>query len=258
MSASAAGIGPPTGHGATGPDPPAGRNSLALQALDTATELFELSSTMPSAVLRRAADGIATGVPGCGGATLSIFQGRRPLLVTATHSELAELVEWQIAHGSGPTLWALEHDLEARIADTLGDTEWPRYAARAAARAVRCTHTIVLRDGDRSITGTQYALRPGGISPDDVQYAETVAYCALAALRSFDELEDARTTVRQTRDMLAGRLEIEQAKGMLMQATGCDADAAFGELARASQDNQRKVSEVARLLIERRPPRGAQ
>jgi hypothetical protein len=225
-----------------------------LEALDTATELFHLSSTMPSAVLRRAADGIATAVPGCGGATLSIFRDRRPVVITATHSELAELIEWQIAHGSGPTLSALEHRREARITDTLAESAWPLYAARAAARAIRCTHTIVLRDGDRSITGTQYSLRPNGISPDDGQYAETVAYCALAALRSFDELEDARTTVRQTRDMLAGRLEIEQAKGMLMQATGCDADTAFGELARASQADHRKVSEVARLLIQGRAP----
>ena len=52
-----------------------------------------------------------------------------------------------------------------------------------------------------------------------------------------------------TRKAQAGPL-IDQAKGMIMLAEGCTADEAFERLRMCSQDANRKVADIARLLIE--------
>ena len=68
----------------------------------------------------------------------------------------------------------------------------------------------------------------------------------------------------QLRQAIEGRAGIEQAKGMLMAAHGCDADRAFTILTEISRREQRKVREVAADLVAagtreaaRRAPRPA-
>ena len=65
--------------------------------------------------------------------------------------------------------------------------------------------------------------------------------------------------VTQLRAAMAHRAGIEQAKGMIMATTGCDADAAFLLLVRQSQTENRKLREVAEALAvdlaRRRPVR---
>ena len=56
-------------------------------------------------------------------------------------------------------------------------------------------------------------------------------------------------------DRLLARLEtmpvIEQAKGILMAQTGCDADAALATLRQAAQRSNVPVSEVAAAIVQR-------
>lgn len=48
---------------------------------------------------------------------------------------------------------------------------------------------------------------------------------------------------------------IEQAKGVIMSAMGCSADAAFAVLVAQSQDENRKIREIALELAERQDRR---
>ncbi|WP_322919170.1 PAS and ANTAR domain-containing protein [Nocardioides renjunii] len=70
------------------------------------------------------------------------------------------------------------------------------------------------------------------------------------------DLTDARRdeTEADVRDALSRKAQagplIDQAKGMIMLAEGCTADAAFERLRWCSQDTNRKVADVARALVE--------
>ncbi len=54
---------------------------------------------------------------------------------------------------------------------------------------------------------------------------------------------------------MESRAVIEQAKGILMQAQGCDPDEAFQILVRASQNQNRKLRAIAAEIVTRRSKR---
>src|SRR5690606_29862698 len=70
---------------------------------------------------------------------------------------------------------------------------------------------------------------------------------AMANMWDFDEV---RTDAAQLQEALAGRALIDQAKSIIMQTSGCTAEAAFEELRTISQHHQVKVADLARLLVE--------
>lgn len=55
--------------------------------------------------------------------------------------------------------------------------------------------------------------------------------------------------VEQLREAMKSRAVIEQAKGMLMLRLQCDADEAFQTLVGISQRTQRKLRDVAAILV---------
>ena len=64
-----------------------------------------------------------------------------------------------------------------------------------------------------------------------------------------DSLLDEITGLRKA---MEHRAVIEQAKGIIIAAMGCDADAAFAVLVEQSQHQNRKVREVAEDLVRSR------
>lgn len=59
------------------------------------------------------------------------------------------------------------------------------------------------------------------------------------------------TTIDQLQHALETRGVIEQAKGVLIAREGCDAEAAFDILRRASQRENRKVAVIAAEIVSR-------
>jgi len=96
-------------------------------------------------------------------------------------------------------------------------------ARQAQARAVELRHRSeeVLAEAERTLAGT----------PGTGRYAELAR--EVAGLRR----------------ALETRATIEQAKGIVMAATGCDPDAAFDVLVRQSQHENRKLHDVAEDLV---------
>src|SRR3989442_1758573 len=62
----------------------------------------------------------------------------------------------------------------------------------------------------------------------------------------------ALTELDQLGTALRSRPLVDQACGIVMHVLGCDADAAFGVLRRISQGSNRKLSDVAAGVVERR------
>ena len=60
---------------------------------------------------------------------------------------------------------------------------------------------------------------------------------------------EAQRTATQLKDSVAARAITDQAKGVLMHALGCDAEAALAHLRRESQRRHVKVTRVAAEVI---------
>ncbi|GIH93054.1 hypothetical protein Psi01_36840 [Planobispora siamensis] len=186
----------------------------------------------------------------CGASATVLHAGNDPLLV-ASYPELGEIAELELELHEGPTWDALAHDAPLHVADALRESRWPGFCEAMTRRGVRsCVAAVASLQGTTTAV-TLYGLRPG--VPGPAHGALATAFARQAALLSigFDVRDRGQRTVEELRKILASRWPIEQAKGMIMQALACDADEAFAELRRTSQNSHLKLREVARMLINR-------
>ncbi|MEO3861731.1 GAF and ANTAR domain-containing protein [Acrocarpospora sp. B8E8] len=198
-------------------------------------------------VLRGVTEAIARGVPGCAGGTAELWQDERVLLA-ASHSELIAVIDRERDLREGPSRDALATGRPVVAADVMRDPRWPRYAAAAVRHGIRSALVLpVQADGAVVIVGL-YGVRPG-VFADHVILTDLLREQVTVALANIWEFDDVLTGAAQLQEAMAGRALIDQAKGIIMQASGCSAEAAFDELRRVSQHHQVKVADLAKLLV---------
>jgi AmiR/NasT family two-component response regulator len=200
-------------------------------------------------VLRGLTEAVANGVPRCSGGTAELWRDG-PYLLSASHSELIAMVDRERDLGGGPSREALSSGRAVVVSDTLHDARWPRYAALAVRHGVRSVLVLPIEVEQAALILGLYAVRPGTFtarSPEPL--AAVLAEQVNVALANIWDYEDVLTDQAQLQEALAGRSLIDQAKGIIMQTSGCSAEAAFDELLRVSQHHQVKVADLARLLV---------
>jgi len=69
------------------------------------------------------------------------------------------------------------------------------------------------------------------------------------AMRRFEQFEALRREATDLRQALEDRKTIEQAKGILMKRSGMDEPDAFRRLQKLASDKNRKLAEVARMIV---------
>ncbi|WP_245658162.1 GAF and ANTAR domain-containing protein [Microtetraspora malaysiensis] len=213
-----------------------------LAALGRVTEGVSYES-----VLRGVTEAVARGVPGCAAGTAELWQEGSALLA-ASHSELIALTDRERDLREGPSREALATGRPVLIADVMRDPRWPCYAATAVRHGVRSVLALPIEVDRAVVVIGLYAVRPGafaGGGPLMTMLAEQVT----VVLSNIWEYDDVVTGAAQMQEALAGRSIIDQAKGIIMSASGCSAEAAFDELRRVSQHRQVKVADLARLLV---------
>lgn len=174
-------------------------------------------------------------------------------LTIASSDELAEAVDQaQYAAGTGPCLDSLVSAAIVDVPDLGAETRWPGFRPRALELGVRSCLAVPLTDGTEVLGALNlYGRRPRVFDTAAQEKARTFATQAATALRVV-----LRTTVHaeqsaQLERALASRTEIDQALGILMGQQRCTADEAFALLRRHSQNNNRKLRDVAVDLITR-------
>ena len=197
----------------------------------------------------------ALGIPGCAGATAATWRNGMLISMAASHPSLAVLLDRQIQRGSGPVLDAARTGIAASCPDTLAASErreghprWPEYASDALGCGVRWSQTLVHTSGALAITLTLYGARPKALDPAFLALASLLARVTGAALASAAQYDSTRRTVTQLREAITARSAVDQAKGMLMVALGCDADEALTRMRHLSQTRHVKVTAIARQL----------
>ncbi|WP_460370304.1 ANTAR domain-containing protein [Actinocorallia lasiicapitis] len=217
--------------------------------------------------LRRLTDLSARVVPGCAGATCCrwTLDGRLdPEQRAASHPELAELTDLQLEYGEGPLLEAVRTRATVRSDDTLAETRWPRLSAAMLRRGVRAFHTSIYEggrtgiggtvDGDAIVTLTLFAVRPGVLDPAESAMGALLAAIGGTTVANTEQYGGVQRTVVQLQQAVEARAVVDQAKGILMNRFGYDADRAFEELRRISQTRHVKLTVLARRIVAGQKP----
>ncbi len=153
-----------------------------------------------------------------------------------------QLDQLQVASGVGPCVDASREQTTIRVDDFAAERRWVDYAQLALRLGVRSMLCVPLwvddvRVGSLSLYGSS-AQAFGEQAPNLAGLFATHAALALA---------DAQRT-EHLRQALINRDVIGQAKGILMERHRLTPDQAFAVLARASQDTNRKLVDVAEAL----------
>jgi response regulator NasT len=161
-------------------------------------------------------------------------------------SDLLFLVEragWEVV-GEAPA-WASVIDLaSSKAADLVlisGDADY-------ASHARECLYPTVAIIPD-AISAKEFAGSGAfAIVPIDAEGDVVSAMGEVAVARAAD-LAEARKQADQLRDQLETRKLVERAKGVLMRRLGVSEDEAYRKMQRASQDENRKLRDIADSIL---------
>jgi ANTAR domain len=213
-----------------------------------AAELLSLTNGGEARSLNKLAELAAWQVPSCSGANAVVWRDGE-VSVASTHPDLAELADLQLQAGTGPLLEAAEQGAAVSCPDTLDETRWPEFAEAALRRGVRCSVHLVRELPRGALVLSLFGVRPGMLDADSAPMAELLAAFGSAMLTNVTAYTQAQRTASQLKDAVVARSVVDQAKGILMHALGCDADEALKRLRQESQRRHIKVTEVATEVV---------
>ncbi len=226
-----------------------------------ARELLSMTGGSASRSLNQLVGLVSRQVPGCSGATSAVWHETEPVVRAASHPDLAELFELQLAAGSAPWLDALAGPGTVSCPDTLEEERWPGFAAAALARGVRCCVTLAQRSGERALTLTMFGARPRSLDPDQLPLAELLVAFGGAVMGNAVAYDGVQRTVLRLRDSVESGPVLDQARGVLMNARGCTAEEAWQQMRAMSAAQHLTMTEVAQQVIashgENAPEAGA-
>jgi ANTAR domain len=214
-----------------------------------AAELLSLTSGAEARSLNRLAELAAWQVPACSGAHAAVWRDGEVVAAAATHPDLAELADLQLETGRGPIIAAAAAGLAVSCPDTLEETRWPEYADAALRLGVRCSVHLVREFPRGALVLSLFGVRPGVLDEHSSPMADTLAAFGGAMLANATAYSQAQRTASQLKDAVVARSVVDQAKGILMHALGCDADSALRRLRAESQRRHVKVTEVAAEVL---------
>ncbi|MCL2582851.1 MAG: GAF and ANTAR domain-containing protein [Streptosporangiales bacterium] len=216
-----------------------------------AAELLSLS-VGEARSLSRLAELAVRQIPGCAAAHAAIWRDGELANFAATHPDSAVLSDLQLRTGRGPLFDAVRRGAAVTCADTLTEDRWPEWAAAALSRGIRCAVDLVGQAGPVMLVLAMFGLRPGVLDADAVPMGEMLAELGGTVLAGGRAYDDTQRTATQLQDSIAARAVTDQAKGILMQSLGCDADEALATMRKESQRHHVKVTQVAQMIIDGR------
>ncbi|HLI40884.1 MAG TPA: ANTAR domain-containing protein [Streptosporangiaceae bacterium] len=214
-----------------------------------AAHLLSLGDGGEARSLNKLAELACWQVPDCAGAIAAVWRDGDAIALAATHPDLAELAELQLAAGRGPLLAAAGSGVTVSCPDTLGEARWPEYAEGALRLGVRCSVHLVRELPRGVLVLSLFGVRPGVLDAGSRDVADILAAFGRAVLANATAYHQAQRTASQLQDAVVARSVVDQAKGVLMHALGCDADEALRRMRAESQRRHVKVTEVAAEVI---------
>lgn len=172
--------------------------------------------------------------------------------------ELAQEVdEAQYVSGRGPCLEAVHRGHVVRLDDVAAETDrYPEFARTATVNGIASTLSVPMLAGDGPLGSLNlYAEGTAAFDGADEARARAVVAPISSAVANAATFRRAVERADQLQEAMRSRAVIEQAKGMIMAATGCDAGEAFDLLREQSQAENRKLRDIAEQVVRQRSRR---
>lgn len=194
-------------------------------------------------VARLAADSL----PDVDEVSLTLAENRWTPTTAFTGALAATLDERQYDSDFGPALTSMRSRTVIRIDDTSSERRFPGFAAVAQRQGVTSVLALPVPLSGELAGGLCLYRRSVGkpVSVDTENLAAAFAGYAGGPLASHALLVSRERDVGHLQASALTRAVIDQAKGIIMYRSACDADEAFRRIATYSQQANRKVREIA-------------
>ncbi len=191
----------------------------------------------------------------CAEAGLLLADAAGLLRVMASSSERADALELlQSQNHEGPCHECYHRgepvfsdDLEADVG------RWPTFSPAALRSGFRSVQALPMRVRGETVGALNlFRSQPGRLEAPDLPLGQGLADVAAVALVQERVARESREVIAQLQEALTSRVVIEQAKGVLAERGQIDIDAAFARLRAHARHSNRRLSDVARDLINGR------
>lgn len=182
---------------------------------------------------------------------VTLVRKKKPATVATSHPRVKAMDELQYAYGDGPCLTALR-DLKTVYIPTLHDEgRWPHYTATAWAEGIRSILSVPLPlEGEASAALNLYAAQTHAFSSEAIRKAEEHAAQASKALRLAVRIAQLTEDRENLTAAMESRTVIDLATGIIMAQNKCSQDTAVRILRTVSNTRNRKLRDVAAMLVE--------
>jgi GAF domain-containing protein len=218
----------------------------AMRQLSTLTLREHSMHTLLQAVV----DTATSTLPGHLEASISLIVRGKPATAVYTGQLALDLDEAQYGHGHGPCLHAAISGELVEIGDARADARWPDYMTRAVERGSLSSLSVPLSMDDLHGGMNIYAREAHAFDEDARATATRFAPYAAVAINNMNAYQSAREMADNLEIALQSRAVIDQAKGILIERHKLTPDQAFQALARASQQANRKLRDIADHLVQ--------
>jgi GAF domain-containing protein len=177
------------------------------------------------------------------------------LRLAAASSERARLLElFELQNDQGPCLDSFRTGRQVSYVDAgNGPAPWPLFAAQAKSEGFSSLHALPMRLRRQSIGALNlFGHAPVQLPAEDVRVAQAFADIATIAILQQRLVKEREVLASQLQTALDSRVIIEQAKGVLAERLGFDVDTAFSTLRDAARRANRRLSDVARDVVDSR------
>lgn len=188
---------------------------------------------------------------------LLLADARGGLHVVAASSErVADLEAFQAQRAQGPCHTCYLDGQPVNVPDlAAAAARWPEFAAVAAKAGVASVHAVPMRLRDAVVGALNlFGATPGSLNEADLRLAQALADVATVALIQDRAAADRNLVNEQLQNALDSRVILEQAKGVLSYSGDMDMPAAYAALRQYARDNNIKLTELARALVNRAVP----
>ena len=187
-------------------------------------------------------------------AGLLLADNRGVLHVAAASSERTQQLElFQLQRDEGPCLDCYSSGTAVIVPDMAAEqVRWPQFSRAALDAGFKSVHAVPMKLRG-SILGALnlFGESVGCLEDSDLDLAQALAHVACVAIVNEKSASDHVTVNSQLQHALTSRIVLEQAKGVIAHAGGLEIDDAFIVLRGYARHHGRKISEVAREVVNR-------
>ena len=185
-----------------------------------------------------------------GEVSVTLVSRGKPSTIASTGSLATELDERQYARGYGPCLDCIQGGEPLMVREMATEQRWRDWAKSAEGLGAGSSMSIpVPVQREVSAALNVYSTDRDAFDDAALDLAKTFAAYAGVALANMHLYEAQAEVAEQLQQAMQSRAVIEQAKGILMGERRCTAQQAFDILVRLSQDANRKLRDVAEMLV---------